>query len=142
MNFKNLIILSGTSAFLLATSTVLPFFHNAAQAKPSDSAAEPARIRNLDQLNLTDAQKTKLKGIRESSSKEMTAILTPEQKEKLQTAMSQKKKPDLNLTEEQKTKIKALRDKTRDEMMAVLTPEQQKKLQELRQARKESRNKQ
>jgi periplasmic protein CpxP/Spy len=146
MNLKNLLALSATSTLILVASTGLPFSGNAAIAQANESSVEAipnARVRYLDKLNLTDAQKTKLKEIRESSREKMKAILTPEQQEKLRTARAQKKKPtDLNLTEDQKTKLKALRASTKTEIMAVLTPEQKQKLQELREAKKAEHNKQ
>ncbi len=67
-------------------------------------------------LNLTDAQKTKMKSIRESSRKKEMAVMS---NSKLSEDAKQKK-------------MMAIRKKSREQMSAILTPEQRKKFDEMR----------
>jgi len=132
MNFKTLLLLSGTSLLLLSTSAVFPSFNTTALAETKYYSTKFAQSKEYEQLNLTNAQKAKIKEIRESSRQQMKAIFTPEQQEQLRTAKKEHKRPNLNLTEEQQTQLRAIRKSTRSQIQAVLTPEQQQKLHQLR----------
>jgi Spy/CpxP family protein refolding chaperone len=105
---------------------------------------------------LTPEQKVKMKEIGRSTRAQIEAVLTPEQKTKLQAAMAERKaqrqaqrqqgqgerqerrgkKGDifasLNLTETQKNQIKQIRESSKQQMQAVLTPEQQAQMKQMR----------
>jgi protein CpxP len=75
------------------------------------------------ELNLTDAQKEKLKPILQDEGKQMRAV-----------------HEDTSLTPEQKReKAKQISKKFRPQIQAVLTPEQQQKFKQLREERREKR---
>ena len=89
------------------------------------------------QLNLTDEQKTKLKGIQENYRSKIENLLTNEQKNELKAAQEQgtgrKGMQSLNLTDAQKQQLKDLRQSQRQEIDNVLTAEQKQELQKMRQ---------
>lgn len=130
MNTKVWSFLSGAIALMIVASPIIPVFTNPAVA---ESTHQGRGFKKLDQLNLTDEQKAKIKQIREATKQQIDAILTAEQKEQRRVAREQNKKTRLNLTEDQKAKIKAIRQDSKAQIEAVLTPEQKQKLQELRQ---------
>ncbi len=90
------------------------------------------------QLNLTEEQKTQLKGIQENYRSKIENILTDEQKKELKAAQGQgtgrKGMPPLNLTDAQKQQLKDLRQSQRQEIENVLTAEQKQQLQKMRQS--------
>ncbi|MDX2254840.1 MAG: hypothetical protein NW214_04935 [Pseudanabaenaceae cyanobacterium bins.39] len=121
---------------------------------PNFAHAQPDSLDQIEQmkpgqemmkkLNLTEAQKTQLKAIRENAMKRRQAVLTPEQKAILE---KNRKNSDyrgwvkeLNLTADQKQKLQAIRQDSKKQVEAVLTAEQKKQLQAFREQRKENRN--
>ena len=106
---------------------------------PPDSGSKGSRRGALPQeLNLTDEQKTKLKGIQENYRSKMENILTDEQKNELKAAQGQgtgrKGMQSLNLTDAQKQQLKDLRQSQRQEIDNVLTAEQKQQFQKMRQS--------
>ncbi|NJM48182.1 MAG: P pilus assembly/Cpx signaling pathway, periplasmic inhibitor/zinc-resistance associated protein [Alkalinema sp. RU_4_3] len=135
LNKLNRQILTLAAGALLLTA---PMLSQSAQAKRAEGG-HPRMERAFKDLNLTEAQKTQMKALRESARTEMEKIFTPEQKAILEAAKKEGRKGDrrevmqsLNLTEAQKTAIKALKEKQRQSFEAILTPEQKAKLEQKR----------
>ncbi|MBS9389224.1 MAG: P pilus assembly/Cpx signaling pathway, periplasmic inhibitor/zinc-resistance associated protein [Dolichospermum sp. WA123] len=154
MKLKTLSLIAGTLALTLIAT---PF---AVQAEQNPSSPQPGKEwqkkGQFQKLNLTPEQKAKMKEIGRSTRAQIEAVLTPEQKTKLQAAMAERKaqrqaqrqqgqgerqerrgkKGDifasLNLTETQKNQIKQIRESSKQQMQAVLTPEQQAKMKQMR----------
>ncbi|MBW4628327.1 MAG: P pilus assembly/Cpx signaling pathway, periplasmic inhibitor/zinc-resistance associated protein [Brasilonema octagenarum HA4186-MV1] len=125
------LLLPAAIMVMFATSPVI-FTHAAVAAPGSRAEAWQAK------LNLTDAQKAKMKEIRESSKKQIDALLTPEQRTQKEQARQQRKKPNLNLTADQKAKMKEIRQNTKTQMQALLTPEQQQQWKQMREQKRQS----
>jgi Spy/CpxP family protein refolding chaperone len=154
MKLKTLSLIAGTLALTLIAT---PF---AVQAEQNPSSPQPSKEwqkkGQFQKLNLTPEQKVKMKEIGRSTRAQIEAVLTPEQKTKLQAAMAERKaqrqaqrqqgqgerqerrgkKGDifasLNLTETQKNQIKQIRESSKQQMQAVLTPEQQAQMKQMR----------
>lgn len=153
MNVKRFLLLPG--ALAIALSYAAPMLPVAAQTPTAPAEQHHKRGANL---NLTEDQKTQLKQIREATRSQIDAILTPEQKAKLDAAKQQRQqgqqeqgqqgqrgqKPrgmwaSLNLTADQKARIKTIRQDAKQKMDAVLTAEQRQKLEQHRQQRQQNR---
>jgi Spy/CpxP family protein refolding chaperone len=156
MKLKTLSLIAGTLALTLIAT---PF---AVQAEQNPSSPQPGKEwqkkGQFKKLNLTPEQKAKMKEIGRSTRAQIEAVLTPEQKTKLQAAMAERKaqhqaqrqqrqgqgerqegrgkKGDifasLNLTETQKNQIKQIRESSKQQRQAVLTPEQQAQMKQMR----------
>lgn len=136
----------GLAAFLLGSGSAAY-----AQPGPEGQGRPPGHGQRhhkggkfLESLNLTEAQKEQLKGLRELSREQrdarMREILTPEQYAKLEE-MRSKRGPrggqrwgeELGLTETQRAQMKELRNLSAEERQArlqqILTPEQLAKVQ-------------
>lgn len=165
MKIKTLSLIAGTLAIALTTT---PF---TAQAQTETNQPRPRREMMekgpFRRLNLTDAQKAQIKQIHESTRTKIEAVLTPEQKTKLEAAKAEMKArhqarknsnqkwegrdrdkenifESLNLTDAQKKEIKAIRESAKTQMETVLTPEQKAKMeqfkQNMRSRRQQNRN--
>jgi periplasmic protein CpxP/Spy len=94
-------------------------------------------------LNLTDAQKAKMKQIRAQTQTKILAVLSDDQQEKYNAAAQGKQEPSmkvlrsLNLSAEQKQKIRDIQRDQRQQIQAILTPEQQAKMKQNRGSRKQ-----
>ena len=153
MKLKALSLVAGAIAFTL---TATSFAVNAQTASPSPVllAQTPQKERGpWKELGLTDAQKTQIQTIKRDSRTKMEAVLTPEQKAKLQAAKQARqaerqagqgqRQPgerrgkggyaDLNLSEAQKTQMRQIRESEKQQIQGVLTPEQRQKLEQFRQ---------
>jgi protein CpxP len=137
MNKKLSLLVPGALMLILSAAPVVAVFTEAATAAPV-RVAERGR-EGMKKLNLTDAQKAKMKEIRESTRAKMDAVLTETQKQQLQTAKQNRQKPNLNLSEDQKAKIKVIREDAKRQMDAVLTPEQRQQMQQMREQMKQRR---
>ena len=163
MKFKSLAILAITivGTATLATACQSPNAQSQENAAPS-SAVSPAQAQDTggadnstpphsgsrgstygdrlpSSLNLTDDQKSKIKGIQESYRSKMNSILTTEQKNQLKAARQQGKRTgmkSLNLTDTQKQQIKDMRQSQRQEIEGVLTDQQKQQLQQTRRQHK------
>jgi periplasmic protein CpxP/Spy len=136
LNKLNRQILTLAAGALLLTA---PLLSQSAQAQGAEGGNYPRMERALKDLNLTEAQKTQMKALREEGRIEMERILTPEQQAKLKAAKAEGKRGDrrgvmksLNLTETQKTALKAFRAKQQQRFEAILTPDQKAKLEQKR----------
>ena len=100
---------------------------NTTKPAPATKPAGPS-------LNLTADQKQKIQSIMQNSASQVMAVLTPEQRTKLQQAAQSQQPPEaitasLNLTSDQKTKIQSIQAQEEQQIKAILTPEQIKILQ-------------
>ena len=163
MKLKALSLVAGAIALTL---TATSFAVDAQTASPSPVllAQTPHRGYWKD-LGLTDAQKTQIQAIKRDSRTKMEAVLTPEQKAKLEAAKQARRAEwqarkaqgqtgqrqpgqhhgrkkgdfaDLNLSEIQKTEIQQIRESEKQQIQAVYTPEQRQKLEQFRQNRQQS----
>ncbi|WP_251960421.1 Spy/CpxP family protein refolding chaperone [Nostoc commune] len=153
MKLKALSLVAGAISLTLSATS---FAVHAQTASPSPVllAQTPQRQKGpWKDLNLTDAQKTQIQTIRRDSRTKFEAVLTPEQKAKLEAAKQARqaqrqagqgqRQPgqrrgkggfaDLNLTEAQKTQMRQIRESEKQQIQAVFTPEQRQKLEQLRQ---------
>lgn len=157
MNTKLIALLGTTATLFMSTAWV-----NLAQANPLSTSSDQQMIlaqQKKNRLNLTDAQKTQMRQIREATRQQIENVLTPEQRNTLRTAMEQRRQQrgqqqaqqrgqrgqvwsSLNLSAEQQAQIKRIRDESRQRMQAVLTPEQQQQMQQMRQERQNRRQQQ
>jgi len=143
MKLKNLSLIAGAIALSLSAT---PFIVNAQQIAQTPTQVKPAHNGPFERLGLTDAQKTQIKEIRSNSRAQMEAILTPEQKQQLETAKQahqgqprqergqgergKKGWASLNLTPEQKTKMREIKESEKNQIQAILTPQQQQQFKE------------
>jgi len=154
---KFLHVLTGAVVLL---SSIAPMLPAAAQVDSTPTTPRQERLnRRGPQLNLTEAQKTEMKKIREATHAKVLAVLTPEQKAQLETLRQSAprsgrqpgQKPQgqpgqlargfqsLNLTEDQKAQIKAIREAGRQQVQAILTPEQRAQMEQMRQTGQQRR---
>jgi Spy/CpxP family protein refolding chaperone len=155
MKLKTLSLIAGTLALTLIAT---PFAVQAEQNNPSSPqpGKEWQKKGQFQKLNLTPEQKAKMKEIGRSTRAQIEAVLTPEQKTKLQAAMAERKAQhqaqrqqrqgerqegrgkkgnifaSLNLTETQKNQIKQIRESSKQQRQAVLTSEQQAQMKQMR----------
>jgi hypothetical protein len=126
-NFKRGVILLSA---LVSAVAVTPLLSTVSLANTPAPAASP---RLLDQLKLSDAQKTKIRGIRAARTRKINETLKPEQRAKLQAELKSGKKlgeslKSLNLSTEQKKTIVGAVQKANEEIKATLDNKQKKQL--------------
>jgi len=131
------LLLPGAIALLLSATPVL-----VAHAQSTPTAPTGQRMQKQNRLNLTDAQKAKLKTIRENTRQQIEGVLTSEQRAKLQAERGQQGMKrgqgwkSLNLSDDQKARIKAIRQASRTQMDSVLTLEQRSQIQQYKSQRR------
>ncbi len=130
MNKKALLLLPGAIALMFAASPLLPGSTKAAMADTVH--AHRGGHGMMQQLNLSDAQKTQIKQYRQSEKQQIDAILTSDQKAAMHQARQNHTRPNLNLSADQKAQMKAVRQQTEASIKAVLTPDQLQQLQQSR----------
>ncbi|NJN87206.1 MAG: hypothetical protein HC881_14035 [Leptolyngbyaceae cyanobacterium SL_7_1] len=128
MKFKWMVALIGGVAAI--GFTVAPFV---GRAYAQD--ALPPILEVMEQLNLTDTQRTQLEQIWQETRAEMEAILSVEQREQFRSTFEnggnfREAAAAMNLTDEQRTELRSIMSSTRDEAAAVLTDEQRQELRE------------
>ncbi|MGA7933094.1 MAG: hypothetical protein WCA35_06070, partial [Kovacikia sp.] len=154
------LLLPGAIVLALSAAPLLPAFSQSTSPAP---ASQMQKHRN--KLNLNSDQKAKLKQIRESTRSQIEALLTDDQKAKLQSlkeqrqAMRQQRQAArqqgqstnqpkqrgegmwaaLNLNANQKAKIRTIRQDAKKQMEAILTPEQLQQRQQMHQQRQQWR---
>jgi periplasmic protein CpxP/Spy len=86
-------------------------------------------------LNLTPAQRGRMKQLRAATRSQVEAVLTPAQRQQLSQLQTQRQARRqaggmgmMNLSTDQKAKIKAIRESNRSQLQAILTPAQQAQL--------------
>jgi len=125
---KRTAILTGA----LVMATLLPSLTLAApQAPGSQTRIAAAAI--VDQLQLSNAQKQKIQGIRAKRNSQILKILTPAQQTKLRQELKSGKKlsaalKDLNLDAKQKKELGGIIQRSNQEMRGVLNAKQQQQL--------------
>jgi periplasmic protein CpxP/Spy len=157
MKLKSLSLIAGAIALTL-TATSFAVNAQTASSLPLLVAQTPEKERGPWQnLGLTDAQKAQMKEIGRNTRAQIEALLTPEQKEKLQAAMQarqaqrqagqrqagqrpRKDFADLNLTDAQKTQMRQIRESSKKQMQAILTPEQQEKFKQFEENMRQRRH--
>jgi Spy/CpxP family protein refolding chaperone len=136
---------------VLALVVGVPTFAGIAQANPHHGyrqIADGGMGGQVERLNFTPEQKTKIQQLRQSTRTQIETLLTPEQLPKFQQIESQRQAKfsgenglsmrdrrqsmrdswkSLNLTADQKAKMKAIRQVSKEQFKAILTPEQQAK---------------
>ena len=160
MKLKALSLVASAIALTL-TATSFAVHAQTASSSPLSLAQTQQKERGpWKELGLTDAQKTQIQTIRRDSRTKFEAVLTPEQKAKLEAAKQARRAEwqarkaqgqtgqgqrqpgqrrgkggfgDLNLTEAQKTQMRQIRESEKQQIQAVLTPEQRQKLEQFRQ---------
>ncbi|MEH1890082.1 MAG: P pilus assembly/Cpx signaling pathway, periplasmic inhibitor/zinc-resistance associated protein [Nostoc sp.] len=163
MKLKALSLVAGAIALTL---TATSFAVDAQTASPSPVLlAQSPHGGHWKDLGLTDAQKTQIQAIHRDSRTKIEAVLTPEQKAKLEAAKQARRAEwqarkaqgqtgqrqpgqhhgrgkgdfaDLNLSEIQKTEIRQIRESEKQQIQAVYTPEQRQKIEQFRQNRQQS----
>ncbi|BAY13299.1 Spy/CpxP family protein refolding chaperone [Calothrix sp. NIES-2098] len=152
MNYKfNFKLIIGAAAIAIITAGCqLPSPSGSASPNSSTEEASNSSVTTtgiatasdrIPDLNLTDAQKAKLKQIGEQSQAKILAVLNSEQQEKFKAAtQGQHQSPmrvlrSLDLSAEQKQKIREIQRNQRQEFQAILTPEQQAKMKQHRESR-------
>ena len=141
---KKLSFLAGAIALTLSA---IPFAAQA-QIDSSEQIVVAQRQKRGDwknKLNLTDAQKAQMQQIKESARAEMQKILTTEQLEKLEAAKASGEKKravwrTLDLTATQKADLKKIKESKKAQIEAILTDEQKAQMQQMRQNRRNGRN--
>jgi periplasmic protein CpxP/Spy len=121
---------------ILALVISVPAIANIAQARPHHGygrIADGRMGKHLEDLNLTVEQKAKMEQLRQSSRKQIEALLDPEQLKKFQQIEAQRQSSPrgenrLNLTADQKTQLQAIRKANKSEFQAILTPAQKAQL--------------
>ncbi|MFN6180782.1 MAG: Spy/CpxP family protein refolding chaperone [Dolichospermum sp.] len=150
MKLKILSLLAGTLSLTLITT---PLTVQAQDNPPLPQPDQELQARGpFKHLNLNSEQKAKMKEIHTNTRAQIDAILTPEQKNQLKTAMEKRKAErqqrqrqhqerrekkgnifqSLNLTDKQKDQIKQIHESERQKMQAVLTPQQQAQMKKFR----------
>jgi len=108
------------------------------------SYAQPLRPNPADtsrpRLNLSDAQKEQMRALKQKTRQQVEAVLTPEQRSQLQSAIQNGQSPreamrSLNLTDAQREQIRAIRESSRQQRLAILTPEQRARVEQMRRDR-------
>jgi periplasmic protein CpxP/Spy len=160
MKLKALSLVAGAIALTL-TATSFAVVAQTASPSPVLVAQTPQKEKGpWQELNLSDTQKSQIQTIRQDSRTKFEAVLTPEQKAKLEAAKQTRQAQrqagqgqnqpgerrgrgknfaDLNLTEAQKTQMRQIRESEKQQIQAILTPEQRQKLEQFRQNMKERR---
>ena len=128
-------------------AATLPSLALAQSTTPNRTEKMKPRDGGWKKLNLTEAQKTQMKAIRESAMARRQSVLTAEQRAQVEQMRQSGNrggwgKNSLNLTEAQKQQMKAIMEDSKKQMENVLTAEQKAQLQtmkEQRQSMRESR---
>jgi Spy/CpxP family protein refolding chaperone len=109
----------------------------------STEKRKPRQGEGWKQLNLTEAQQTQMKAIRESAKARHESVLTAEQRAIMEQARQSGDRKgvrkSLNLTDAQKQQMKAIAEDTKAQMKNVLTPAQQQQLEQMKQQRQSNR---
>lgn len=139
MKRKLLPLLAGASVLALSMAPVMV---NAQSG--GDRQGPPKMERIFSELNLTEAQKSRLEQIREETRAQIRNILTAEQRAAVESAISEGERPReamraANLSQEQREQVRSIHRAARDKMKNVLTAEQRQQLEQMRQSRRENR---
>lgn len=141
--------LSLLAGFSVLTTTIAPLAVKAEPTTPMRQQMSDQQVKGRPgkaALNLTESQKAQMSQMRQETRAQMEAVLTPEQRQQLQTARNSRDRwaplANLNLSEQQKNQIQEIRQSAKSRMEAILTPQQREQMQQLRQSRREQRQQQ
>lgn len=140
MQFKLIPLLAG--AIALSVTPNLPLI---AQTPPNQQRQlPPVRDSKYKGVELTEQQKAQMQTIREQTSSQIQAVLTPEQRQQFQAAMGSGQKrrsafADMNLSDQQKSQIREIMRSAKSQAEAVLTPQQRQQLQTIREQKRQQR---
>jgi Spy/CpxP family protein refolding chaperone len=117
-------------ALVVTTGSTIAISIQPSHSYPHRQIANGRIGKQLDDLNLSAEQKTKIEQVLASARTQMDAVLTPEQLQQIKSQRETKKigGERLNLTAEQKTKFTAIRQASNEQFKTILTPEQQAQL--------------
>lgn len=141
MNKKIALLIPGALALAVSLMPLVPAF---SQESGSRSEIVAQRRGGKPDLNLTEQQRQQMRQIREETRAQIEAVLTPEQRAKLEAAREQRQNPrevmaSLNLTEQQRAQMRTIREESKRKMDAVLTEQQRQQLEQMRQQRQQQR---
>lgn len=125
------------SLLTLFLGVAMPSYAQPDSPTPADTFSKRP---NRPRLNLSDAQKAQMRAIREKTQQQILAVLTPQQRSQVESAMQSgqffgKAMRSLNLTDAQRQQILAIRQSSRQQRLAVLTPEQRAQVEQMRRNR-------
>ena len=131
-NIKAVSFASLAAIALLATPMGMV---NAAQAEGG------RRGHHLEQLDLTEAQRTEIEAIHTDARAQVQDLLTTEQQATLENSEVRGRRAfrQLDLSESQREQMRAIREDAREQISAILTDEQREQLEEMRVQRGERR---
>lgn len=107
--------------------------------------AEPNYQGKRAAIELTQQQRTQMDQIYRNTRFQMEAILTPEQKQRFQAALEQRRGmrgaiSAMNLSPQQQTQLRNIMQSARTQKDAILTSQQKQQLQEWRSERQQQQN--
>jgi Spy/CpxP family protein refolding chaperone len=142
--FRNIKKVLALACVTVAVGAVaIPSLVSAQNNNPNRTEKMQKRQDAFKQLNLTEAQKTQMKAIRESAKTRRQSVLTAEQRAIMEQARQSGDrkgvKKSLNLTDAQKQQMKAIGEDTKAQIKNVLTPAQQQQLEQMKQQRQANR---
>ena len=91
----------------------------------------------LEQLDLSEAQRTQIEAIRTDTRSQIESVLTADQQATLENSEQRSRRAfrELNLSEDQREQLRAIHEDSRDQVSEVLTDEQRSQLEEMREQR-------
>lgn len=132
---KGLPLLAGVVSLALSAAAVPAVLAQANPTANPDGPGGPGGRGDCMQsrLNLTEEQQAQVDSIRQSQREQMDAILTADQRSRLETARANQENPrevfeSLNLTDAQREQMRAIHESAREQIEAILTPEQLQQL--------------
>ncbi len=130
MKLKASFLLPGLIALTLAVSPVIASFSPALadSAQTGGYGGRHGMEDRFENLNLTDAQKTQMKQIFESSRQQESAVFTADQQAQLAAARANHTRPNITLSADQKAQLKQIHESVRSQFEAILTPDQLQQL--------------
>jgi Spy/CpxP family protein refolding chaperone len=115
----------------IAATIITPSFAQSPANKAAPTGNNP-QAQLVEQLKITQEQKTKLAKVENTAKQKIFGVLTPEQQEQVRLDMKQGKSSSLKFTTEQQAKLKEIQTVAVAQRDAILTTEQKQKLQQFR----------
>ncbi|MEL6491663.1 MAG: hypothetical protein AAFV85_07470 [Cyanobacteria bacterium J06634_6] len=96
---------------------------------------------HLEQLDLSEAQRTQIEAIRTDTRSQIESVLTADQQATLENSEQRGRRAfrELDLSEDQREQLRAIHEDSRDQVSEVLTDEQRSQLEEMREQRGDRR---
>lgn len=139
-SIKLLPLLAGAFSLSLSLAQIPAALAQSNMPPGPPAGGERNQMQRQNKLNLSPEQKEEMKRIKQATRQQMSNILTPEQKARLEAARANQENPrqvyqSLNFTEEQIAKMKEIRQSSWQQMEAILTPEQRQQMQQYQEQR-------